>query len=70
MTAVPAEIPETFPETGSTDIVVLTVLHVPPVIASLNATVEPGQTADNPKMAAGVRLTVKIIDALHPVLRA
>lgn len=41
-------------------------LHVPPVIASLNAVVEPTQTFKSPVIAAGVGLTVTVIVAKQP----
>ena len=51
--AVPPATPVTTPELVTVAIVALLLLHVPPVVASLNAVVEPGHTVGVPVMAAG-----------------
>jgi hypothetical protein len=46
---------------------VLLLLHVPPVITSVNVVVVPGQMLNVPVIADGTGLTVTIVVARHPV---
>jgi hypothetical protein len=46
---------------------VLLLLHVPPVIASVNATTELIQTDLDPAIVVGIALTVTAVYVLHPV---
>jgi hypothetical protein len=65
---VPATIPVTTPVaafTGAT--VTLLLLHVPPVVALLNAVVKPTQTLSVPLIAAGNPLTVTTAFMVQPV---
>ena len=63
--AVPAELPVTFPEPPPVT-VVLSELHVPPLVASLSVIVELSHTLTGPVIAAGFGLTVIIIVARQP----
>jgi len=65
---VPADSPSTAPETGSTDaIVVLSLVHVPPVTPSLRVTVNVAHTCVIPPIAVGVGFTVSSTEAgVHP----
>ena len=59
---VPADAPVTSPVallTVATEVLLL--LHVPPVVASVNVVVEPTHTADAPLIAAGSGLTVIVV---------
>lgn len=44
---------------------VLLLVHVPPPVASLKASVRPSQTEEKPVMAAGARLTVSVVVVLQ-----
>ena len=52
----------------ATDVVLL--LHVPPVLRSVNTIVEPAHTGVEPDMADGNELTVTTVVAEQPVLSA
>ena len=47
-------------------IVVLPLLHMPPVVASLKVIVLPTQTPGAPKIAGGAAVTVNVMVAVHP----
>ena len=59
---VPANTPVTIPvEEPIVATVGVLLLHVPPVVASLNVVVEPSQTVNVPVIPAGDGLTVTIV---------
>ena len=46
---------------------VLLLLHVPPVVPSINVVVVPAQILSTPEIDDGMGLTVTIVVARHPV---
>ena len=64
MNVVPAEIPVTTPVDPTAAMLVLLLLHVPPVLASLRFAVPPWQITVAPDISAGNTFTS--IDAIHP----
>jgi len=62
--ATPVTIPELEPTVASA---VLLLVHVPPVVASLNVVVANGQRTIVPVIAAGSGLTVSVVVVKHPV---
>jgi hypothetical protein len=65
--AVPVDIPNTIPDVEPIEAAPLPVLHIPPPVASLNATNEPAHTIGVPDMAAGNEFTVTAVVVLQPV---
>ncbi len=65
--AVPGFIPLTVPVKFTVAIPVFPLLHVPPVVRSLNKVVAPGHMLKPPVMTAGSGLTVTVTLVLHPV---
>ena len=64
--AVPFATPVTIPVEPTVAIPVLLLLQVPPVVASVNAIVEPWQTDAGPVIAAAVGYTVRVCVAGEP----
>ena len=62
----PALMPVIVPVVPSMVILVLAVVHVPPVTASVAVIVAPWQTIAGPPIAAGVSFTVTVSLAKHP----
>jgi hypothetical protein len=68
MTVVPADTPVTTPvPLTAVATLVVPLVHVPPVVASVNVIVEPAQKAADAGMVDGVVLTVTIAVAVQPV---
>jgi len=66
MTDVPGLTPDTTPLTEPIVATpALALIHVPPVIASLNVVVDPMQTPNPPEIAVGVAITVTSLMATH-----
>jgi len=63
---VPFSMPVTMPVVDTVPIVVLTLLHVPPPVASLSDVVSPTHTDSTPEMAAGWVSTVTMVVAAQP----
>jgi hypothetical protein len=60
----PVNDPEVSPMVAT---VVLLLLHVPPVVTSINVVVVPGQILSVPVIVDGIGLTVTIVVARQPV---
>ena len=71
MFAVPAVLPESNPDpVAIVATVVLSLVHVPPVDASVSGDVVPTQIAVVPVIPDGDRMTLTVVSAEHPELSA
>jgi len=66
MVAVPAAPPEIKPVAPTVAIPVALLLHVPPLMASVNVVVAPAHTAVTPVMINGDELTATILVTVQP----
>ena len=67
MVTIPAAMPAASPEEEPmVTMDVLLLLHVPPVVASVNSVVSPTQIVSNPAIAGGRGVTVAIVVVAQP----
>jgi hypothetical protein len=68
MVAAPGDAPVTMPDVVPTvAVVLLLLLHMPPIVASLRVAVVPEHTVGEPVMATGTGFTVMGLVAMQPV---
>ena len=70
ITGLPAAMPFTVPEVDTVANVASLLLHVPPVLVSVNTVAKPAHTFAVPPIEAGNGLTVIAVEIIQPVVSA